>query len=611
MSDRDKDRLQSESDRRPQQKSAAEVTPSGPSGMRFLRSAGNQSVQRLLAPTADRNAESSARPVRGTSAPRIQRQPVAGAESSPSASPAAASGPAAAAAAPTWIVEDTVQDLAPGQMRRSEFLAMLRSAACSTAEEALSGTLWSTIGCPWIDYWLAHYGGKSAAHIERAVRGFAPGAAAVTSAQGYIPILQSRLRSAISSWRDTGEVGDLPSIPDAAGTPSAESGGDSEGGIFGKGADAAALAQADPAAVREGLGAGRPLDAGMGSQFREAFGEDLSQVRIHTDRGAASAAAQLGARAFTVGEHVAFGQGEYQPGTLTGDALIAHELAHVLQQQGSGSQMSAKSQASSTAGSLEDDADLAAVTVVGSLWGKLGRQPLPRLRSAMGLSLQRCTLDKKKTTPTLKDTLRKMLGGTPTRDAVVAAIHAAKTTERQAALKDSGLMSLIRSKFSGDDATVVMSSLLEGSFKWKNPPGNFFHDYYAKNKKTGTIPNKETMNCWESIMYAALLAGEIKETWIEKFYKTAEATSDISGTIWTQMGFKTSLPTNPPNDPSAGQLIFYVPAGRTRPSHVLLAISKNEGMSLWSKPNNKDFVQRIKLSDLSGTRYISKAPWKP
>ena len=112
-------------------------------------------------------------------------------------------------------------------------------------------------------------------------------------------------------------------------------------------------------------------------------------------------------------------------------------------------------------------------------------------------------------------------------------------------------------------------------------------------------------------MYAALLAGQINESWIEQYYKTALADPKPEDAAWTGLGFKTSLPTNPPNDPSPGQLIFYLPAGETRPSHVLLAISKNEGMSLWNQPNNKDFVQRIKLSALSGTRYIGKAPWKP
>jgi hypothetical protein len=121
---------------------------------------------------------------------------------------------------------------------------------------------------------------------------------------------------------------------------------------------------------------------------------------VHDDASAFSLSAQLNARAFTVGNDVAFGAGEYKPGTLVGDALIAHELAHVVQ-QGAASQSSVpmmKGDADYSA--LEQDADVSAVGAVASLWvgakGKLadvGRNATPRLRS--GLRLQRCQEVKK------------------------------------------------------------------------------------------------------------------------------------------------------------------------------------------------------------------------
>jgi hypothetical protein len=60
----------------------------------------------------------------------------------------------------------------------------------------------------------------------------------------------------------------------------------------------------------------------------------FSRVRIHTDRRAAESARAIGARAYTVGSDIYFGQGEYRPGTREGRRLIAHELAHVAQQRG-------------------------------------------------------------------------------------------------------------------------------------------------------------------------------------------------------------------------------------------------------------------------------------
>jgi hypothetical protein len=61
------------------------------------------------------------------------------------------------------------------------------------------------------------------------------------------------------------------------------------------------------------------------------FGHDFSNVRIHADREAENRAASLGSRAFTLGNHISFGANEFVPHTRSGRTLIAHELAHVLQ----------------------------------------------------------------------------------------------------------------------------------------------------------------------------------------------------------------------------------------------------------------------------------------
>jgi hypothetical protein len=61
------------------------------------------------------------------------------------------------------------------------------------------------------------------------------------------------------------------------------------------------------------------------------FGRDFSEVRVHTDAGAASATASRGAAASTLGHEVSFAAGRYAPNTEGGRALLAHELAHVAQ----------------------------------------------------------------------------------------------------------------------------------------------------------------------------------------------------------------------------------------------------------------------------------------
>jgi hypothetical protein len=67
------------------------------------------------------------------------------------------------------------------------------------------------------------------------------------------------------------------------------------------------------------------------------FGFDFSQVRVHDDAAAAESAAGVGARAFAVGPHIVFGRGQHVPETSAGAMLMAHELAHVVQQRGQGS----------------------------------------------------------------------------------------------------------------------------------------------------------------------------------------------------------------------------------------------------------------------------------
>jgi hypothetical protein len=77
---------------------------------------------------------------------------------------------------------------------------------------------------------------------------------------------------------------------------------------------------------------GEPLPAETRSHMEGQFGQDFGQVRIHRDAEAARVAGDLNARAFTVGNDIAFGAGQFAPDTGRGQSLIAHELAHTLQQ---------------------------------------------------------------------------------------------------------------------------------------------------------------------------------------------------------------------------------------------------------------------------------------
>ena len=352
--------------------------------------------------------------------PQIQRAPRNG----DSGAPDAASEPATTATAGPLIVDDDAATVAPGQMRKSEFLAQLRSAACATADEALAEAGQSTEGCPYIEQWLGYYEDQEPAHIERALRKYAPEAATATSARDYITAVSNRIRQGVQRWARTGEVPDVPDeLKGMVGGPGAALG--AIGGLLGgigsaiggavtaaagaiggafssigralfKRKEGAAKASDDPQQIQSQLNSGEPLDAGAKSRLGAAFGHDFSSVRVHTNSRATELSDQLDARAFTVGSDIAFGAGEYQPGTLIGDALIAHELAHVVQQSGSHETGPLNKDGESGGTSLEEDADASAVgailTTSQGLSGdlrNLGRSAGPRLRS--GLKLQRCS----------------------------------------------------------------------------------------------------------------------------------------------------------------------------------------------------------------------------
>jgi hypothetical protein len=93
------------------------------------------------------------------------------------------------------------------------------------------------------------------------------------------------------------------------------------------GADAAAR-------VERAMRIGEPLPASVRAAMEARFGADFSFVRIHRDAEAAESAGAIGARAYTLGNHIAFASGQWIPGTDRGDRLIAHELVHTLQNGG-------------------------------------------------------------------------------------------------------------------------------------------------------------------------------------------------------------------------------------------------------------------------------------
>ncbi|CAN5561192.1 hypothetical protein BH20ACI3_BH20ACI3_43230 [soil metagenome] len=88
------------------------------------------------------------------------------------------------------------------------------------------------------------------------------------------------------------------------------------------------------------LSGGRPLEPATRADMETAFGTDFSEVRIHDDPGTQAKAEAINAEAFTQSDHVYLGASAPSPETSAGRQLLAHELAHVVQQRKAGGQQS-------------------------------------------------------------------------------------------------------------------------------------------------------------------------------------------------------------------------------------------------------------------------------
>lgn len=334
----------------------------------------------LQAPSADESL----------SEPTATEQSTADIEAAPTAETASAESPTSPVPS-TLIADDATEELAPGQLKKTEFLRLLRANICAALEPVLATVGQTTDGCPYLNYWLDLYQTKDAAEVERTVRRYAPDSANARTASDYISIVTQRAQRAAEVWAQTGQITD---VPEGAGT-------DIPGNTTAQ-TDTGTLVQAkekpggvkganDPRSIKKQLGEGQPLASNVRSRMESAFGRSFTNVRTHTDSNAVAISNRVNARAFTVGNHVAFNSDEYHPGTMMGDALIAHELAHTVQQQGADGSVAKLDQHEHGYQALEHDADVTATSVLENLYGdskSSARSGVGALRT--GLAIQRC-----------------------------------------------------------------------------------------------------------------------------------------------------------------------------------------------------------------------------
>jgi hypothetical protein len=251
---------------------------------------------------------------------------------------------------PFGVIVDDHALAAPGQIARSAFLARAVDAVERAADEELTAIGRTAQNCPYIVHWVRFYRGQSAAHIERMIQRYA-GMPEGRDAEALVAAIVRRVRIATRTWiESSGAVVEAPREVSWLG---------STDGIM-------------------PLPPGERLDAPLRTRLERTFGRSFDDVRVHDDAHSAAMADHYQARAFTVGRDVAFARGEYRPGALHSDLLVAHELAHVVQQSGGSGPINM-----APAPGLEREANRAA-----AFSGRLG--PPAGLSTGQGLRLQRC-----------------------------------------------------------------------------------------------------------------------------------------------------------------------------------------------------------------------------
>jgi hypothetical protein len=307
----------------------------------------------------------------------------------PVASVAGAQPPGQPASAARFIVEDTAVPTLT-QMKRTEFLSRLKQEVRKAVNESLTGTPFSADISQYIEAAFAPHINSNPTQLEELIQRYAPAAGNARNAEEVIHHMRQKFAAASLDYVRRG--GNTSGVMQMFGNLRGDvvSGirnlGQGIGNIFFNALPGGANPPASPLSVMQSLGRGNTIPGNTKASMESAFGSNFSDVEIHTDTNASNLSKGMNARAFTVGNHIAFGPGQFQPGTIPGDALMAHELAHVNQQKNTDALVNHADNA------LEEDADLAARDVLVKNYTNKNLGPVGKGRKASksGLRISRC-----------------------------------------------------------------------------------------------------------------------------------------------------------------------------------------------------------------------------
>lgn len=135
-------------------------------------------------------------------------------------------------------------------------------------------------------------------------------------------------------------------------------------GAFGRAINAGIADPVHAAVSTAAEESGHALPSALQHKFASSLGADLSGVRVHTGEASAAAASSLSARAYALGQDIHFAAGQYDPGSAAGEHLLAHEVAHTVQQRGASAGPQFQLEVSAEHDPSEHEADAAADAMV-------------------------------------------------------------------------------------------------------------------------------------------------------------------------------------------------------------------------------------------------------
>lgn len=328
-------------------------------------------------------------------------------------------------------------------------------------------------------------------------------------------------------------------------------------GVSGQTLAPAAAAVADgsgpaaPSSVRQVLGRpGEPLGPGLRQDLESRFGYDLSGVRVHKDEAARRSAREADAQAYAAGRHVVFGTGAWAPHSRAGLRLIAHEVAHVIQQ-----------------------------AHVGPRVQRLKRTPFPWrgvVTPAGGAKLR--------SAPDASDP-KNLLGSMGTGHVVTVDGESGDFLQVSTTIAGKTLKGFVHHTLVDDASSAAMEATVKTTMVWKpSGPGSGtdFQTWAAAAKEAPFPAVKATtvMNCWEAVLLAAYRAGAIKWQWIHDLYTATTFGADWISKMTRGALTDYSVP-GPTPKPQRGDLVFFDGL-----AHVALATGKGaEVYTFWPPPN--------------------------